>query len=75
MDENYDPGRYVRMNKLEQKVDQLEKQKKILQEACRRAGAEIKKLKEENKNISSRFEEYADAIKYNTAEYEIKHED
>ena len=32
MDENYDPGRYVRMNKLEQKVDQLEKQKKMQQD-------------------------------------------
>ena len=33
------------------KIEQLEKQKKILQDACRRAGKRIKELEEEIKNL------------------------
>ena len=44
MDQNYDPGRYVRMNEQEYKIEQLTKQKEYLQRQCRKAGSKIKIL-------------------------------
>jgi len=46
MDQNYDPGRYVRMNEDREKIEQLEKQKKYLQDQCRKAGHRIKVLEQ-----------------------------
>jgi len=44
MDQNYDPGRYVKMNEQEYKIEQLTKQKEYLQRQCRKAGSKIKIL-------------------------------
>ena len=44
MDNNYDPGRYVRMNQQRDKIEQLTKQKEYLQRQCRKAGSKIKIL-------------------------------
>lgn len=44
MDNNYDPGRYVKMNEQEYKIDQLTKQKEYLQRQCRKSGFKIKIL-------------------------------
>jgi len=44
MDNNYDPGRYVRMNEQRDKIEQLTKQKEYLQRQCRKAGSKIKIL-------------------------------
>ena len=44
MDQNYDPGKYVRMNEQRDKIEQLTKQKEYLQRQCRKAGSKIKIL-------------------------------
>ena len=44
MDQNYDPGKYVRMNEQQNKIEQLTKQKEYLQRQCRKAGSKIKIL-------------------------------
>ena len=44
MDQNYDPGKYVRMNQQRDKIEQLTKQKEYLQRQCRKAGSKIKIL-------------------------------
>ena len=38
-------------NDLEERIEQLEKQKEILQSACRKAGARIKELERDNEML------------------------
>jgi|TARA_R110000796_G_scaffold42069_1_gene104269 predicted nucleic acid-binding Zn-ribbon protein len=47
----FDSGKYIKMNKIEA----LEKQKVYLQEQLRKAGQEIKELRDDNKKLSQQI--------------------
>ena len=50
---------------LEERIDQLEKQKLLLQEKCRQAGQQIKELQQDNKKLASEVSDYIDRITKN----------
>jgi prefoldin subunit 5 len=50
---------------LEERIDQLEKQKLFLQEKCRQAGQQIKELQQDNKKLASEVSDYIDRITKN----------
>jgi hypothetical protein len=47
----FDSGKYIKMNKMEA----LEKQKVYLQEQLRKAGQEIKELRDDNKKLAQQI--------------------
>ena len=52
-------------NDLEARIEQLEKQKELLQEKCRQAGARIKELENDNKRLANEVNDYIDRITKN----------
>jgi|TARA_E500000318_G_scaffold104787_2_gene111095 wobble nucleotide-excising tRNase len=44
------------------KIEQLEKQKKILQDACRRAGKKIKELEDHMRSVKVRVDRIKDSM-------------